>query len=329
MATFSDRAKPLVITAAKIARLQGAESEAIILEKADASLIETGYDNWDGGQSFYTLMLEIPIPIYASIDDNREALEKSIHQRVKALIRTESGNLITEVVISPVLADDARPLETDTSTTPEDLPSFWQPGFFRLFIGHIAAHKDSAHRLKEALARYQVAAFVAHDDIEPTREWQAEIERALRTMDSLVALVTPGFVESRWCDQEVGIALGRGKLVVPLCAGADPHGFLSKHQGLQTKGMDAARVAEKVVEILIQHSLSAQRMSEALVERIVKSWSWDQSKQTMSMLEKVPKLNSSQVGRLMSAIDENSQIGDAYGVPDRIKNLVKRVGENI
>ena len=331
MATFSDRAKPLVTTAAKIARLQGAEPEATILEKAKASLIETGYDNWDGGRSFFTLMLEIPIPNYAGIDDKRESLEKSIYQRINALIRTETGNSITEVVISPVLADVARPADTDVgpATAIEDVPSFWQPGYFRLFISHVSANKDSAHRLKEALARYQVAAFVAHDDIEPTKEWQAEIERALRTMDSLAALVTLGFIESRWCDQEVGIALGRGKLVVPLCAGADPHGFLGKHQGLQTKGMDAARVAEKLVEILIQHTLSAQRMSEALVERLINSSSWEQSKQTMNILEKVPGLNSSQVGRLISAVDENSQVANAFGVPDRIKNLVKRVGENI
>jgi TIR domain len=233
------------------------------------------------------------------------------------------------VVISPILAEGSRPEEPQPSTgiSPEDIPSFWQPGFFRLFISHIAAHKASAHRLKEALARFQIAAFVAHDDIEPTREWQAEIERALRTMDALVAMIAPGFLESRWCDQEVGIAIGRGKLILPLKIGADPHGFMGKYQALQVVGLDAPALAEKIVEVLSQNSLSAERMSESLVDRLANSVSWDSSKRTMSLLERSPRLNASQVARLIRAIDENVDVGQAWGVPERIRALVERIGE--
>ncbi len=314
-------------TAAQVARLQGAALEATVLEAATASLIETGYDNWNGGTTFYTLMLEVPIPAYAALQDP-EATEKAIHKRVSQLTRTEAGNQVTEVVISPKLAEESRPREPPGSdTAQEEVPSFWEPGFFRLFIGHVAAHKSSAHRLKEGLARFQVAAFVAHDDIEPTREWQSEIERALRTMDALVAIVAPGFRESSWCDQEVGFALGRGKLVLPLRAGADPHGFIGKHQAVLVQGMDAPLLAERIVEVLLQHSLSSDRMAEALVDRLAGSTSWDSSKRTIAMLEKVSRLNASQVARLVAAIDANVDVREAWGVSERIKALVTRVGE--
>ena len=181
--------------------------------------------------------------------------------------------------------------------------------------------------MKEALARFQVAAFVAHDDIEPTKEWQAEIERALRTMDALGAIIGPGFLESRWCDQEVGFALGRGKLVLPLKAGGDPHGFMGKHQALQVQGLDPSVIAERIVEVLTQNSLAAERISEALVDRLVRSTSWDSSKQTMGLLERVSRLNTSQVARLIRAIDENIDVREAWGVPDRIRALVERVGQ--
>jgi hypothetical protein len=204
---------------------------------------------------------------------------------------------------------------------------FWQSGFFRLFITHVAANKAEAHQLKEVLARYQIAAFVAHDDIEPTKEWQTEIERALRTMDAPVAIISPGFLASRWCDQEVGIAIGRSKLVIPLRAGADPHGFLGKYPGLQATGVEILTVAEKVGEILTQNPLSSQRMAEALVERLAASWSYDTAKRNMTLLERVPQLNASQVARLVRAIDENSQVGETFGVPARIRSLVARVGE--
>src|SRR5271156_2362587 len=256
---FEDSAAALVATAAKIARLQGATPEADVLDAATASIVQTGYnEGWGERVDFYTLMLEVPIPVYAAIE-GRTPLEKRLQSRVAELVRTMPGSRITEVVISPVLAESSRPVQLDRtdSQVEEEPPSFWQPGCFRLFISHTSAHKESAHRLKEGLAQYHVAAFVAHDDIEPAKEWEAEIERALRTTDALAAIITTDFVASRWCDQEVGFAFGRQKLVVPLCKDATPHGFLGKYQGCKTQGQLASAVAEQVFDLLLANELTS------------------------------------------------------------------------
>lgn len=328
MATFEERARAIVATAAQIAKLQGAQLEVIILEQSVPSLLESGYDNWNGGTSLYTLMLEVPIPTYAAIESQRDELEKSIQQRVSQLIRTEAGNRIAEVVVSPVLAESSKPTEPESEPggEQEELPSFWQPGFFRLFLSHVSEHKNAAHKLKEALASFQIVAFVAHDDVEPSREWQAEIERALRTMDALAAMLAEGFVASRWCDQEVGIAMGRGKLVLPLKGSSDPHGFMGKFQALNVQNLDAATAAERVFDILMANPLSSERMTEALVDRLANATSFEKAKRSMTLLERAQKLNPVQVARVMRACDENSQVRDAWGVPDRIRNLVQRSG---
>jgi hypothetical protein len=83
MATFADRAKSIVATAAQIAKLQGAQLEATVLERAVPSLVETGYDNWNAGTDLFTLMLELPIPTYAAIADTEE-LEKAVYRRLAA-----------------------------------------------------------------------------------------------------------------------------------------------------------------------------------------------------------------------------------------------------
>ncbi len=273
-------------------------------------------------------MLEVPLNTYAAADTYREGLEQSIRNRVAQLIRTDPGHAITEVVISPILEEEFRPVEPspEEDSTQEEVPSFWQAGVFRLFISHTAANKESAHRLKTALADYKVAAFVAHDDIEPTKQWEAEIERALRTMDAMSAIITPDFFQSRWCDQEVGIAIGRGKLVVPLCKEAIPHGFLGKFQGFQTRGLLPSAVAEQLVEILIGHSQSADRMADALVERMATAKNWDTAKRTIALLEKLGRLNNFQVAKLVQSIEANSQVSGALRVPDRIRALVSRMG---
>src|SRR4051812_48308973 len=55
-------------------------------------------------------------------------------------------------------------------------PDYWIGGFLRLFISHLAIHRKEASEIKIALQAYGVSAFVAHNDIEPTSEWQNEIE---------------------------------------------------------------------------------------------------------------------------------------------------------
>ncbi|MDB5190295.1 MAG: hypothetical protein JWN49_621 [Parcubacteria group bacterium] len=332
MATFIERSAVLVSTAAKLAGLQGRSDEEKILQKAKVRLVETGYDNWNGGITLYTLMLEIPLKMYSKIEGMRKEFEISIRDRIADITRTESDNSISDVVITPILFDESVEEEsTDENNETETLPSFWQPGYFRLFISHSSAVKTWAHTLKKALAGFQVAAFVAHDDIEPSLEWQSEIESALRTMDALAAIITPRFSTSKWCDQEVGFALGKEKLVVPLTTEASPHGFLGKIQALKIKDLPASEVANKIVDILLKNTSSSPRMTEALVDSLVNSASWDASRRIMTVLEKVPALNQTQIARLITASEENIDVKQAFmghsTVPERIQLLIERLSK--
>jgi hypothetical protein len=327
MPEFRDKASQLVRTAQRIASLRGASEEGAVLAQSEPTLIETGYDNWASGTTFYTLTLEIPIELYVRLEEQRDALEKSIGGRMSELTRAESGSKITEVVISPKLAEDLPSTENHSEESPDPVPSFWAAGHFRLFVSHVATAKKGAHDIKAALAAFQVAAFIAHEDIEPNKEWQPEIESALRTMDALTAIITPDFIMSKWCDQEVGFAIGRGKLVVPLRAGADPHGFLGKYQARSVENLRARDIAHQIFDILATDNKSRARMADALVERLCTSASWEMSRQSMGLLEQVPSMNREQVARLVRAIDENDHVRDAYTVPARITALVGRIGQ--
>ena len=54
-------------------------------------------------------------------------------------------------------------------------------------------------------------------------------------MDLLCAILTPNFYQSKWCDQEVGIALGRSIPTLSIKKEADPHGFIGKSQAIKAK----------------------------------------------------------------------------------------------
>ncbi|MCF6329589.1 MAG: toll/interleukin-1 receptor domain-containing protein, partial [Henriciella sp.] len=84
-------------------------------------------------------------------------------------------------------------------------PAVWvEPALFRLFISHISSDKDKAMRLRDCLRPYGVIGFVAHEDIEPTKDWEVQLRRALHTMDSLVSMHTVGFSSINWTQTEIG-----------------------------------------------------------------------------------------------------------------------------
>ncbi len=134
---------------------------------------------------------------------------------------------------------------------------------FRLFISHISKHKKVATRLKDALSPFAVAGFVAHEDIHPTARWQVEIERGLATMDALVAILTPGFRDSVWTNQEIGFALGRGVKIISLRLGEDPPGFISAEQAIPQQQRMAVDIAPVIVGLLSDDERTTMRMAEA------------------------------------------------------------------
>ncbi len=143
-------------------------------------------------------------------------------------------------------------------------PRNWQnTTHFKLFISHISKDKTKATRLKECLAPYKIAGFVAHEDITPTLEWQTEIERGLYTMDGFLAMHTVGFKESFWCQQEVGFAVGRGTKVISLKMGEDPTGFIGKHQALPRRDRRAEDIAKEIDAILAEDPRTKDRLAEA------------------------------------------------------------------
>jgi signal recognition particle subunit SEC65 len=142
-------------------------------------------------------------------------------------------------------------------------PDIWDGGKeFRLFLSHLAIHKDKANRLKGTLAQYHISAFVAHEDIHPTREWQNEIEKALHTMDAMLAIHTKGFSQSIWTQQEIGFALGRGVKILSLRLEEDPQGFISKHQAILRRGRNAEGIAEEINTILLNDTFTKSKMAE-------------------------------------------------------------------
>lgn len=155
-----------------------------------------------------------------------------------------------------------------TSSTVAQLgdSKYWLTDHFRIFISHVHTEKKSAANLKGILQKYGVTSFVAHEDIVTSDEWRDEILRCLNSMDAMVAILSSDFNASEWTDQEVGFAVCRDVLIIPVNKGQQPYGFISKYQSYTAMGKVVGDVAQNIFDTLATN----RRTMEILVTSLIK-----------------------------------------------------------
>lgn len=268
-------------------------------DEADLTVREFGYDTWDADQRTYSQILS---------DDKDDEKLLELH--------------------TFLLGEDA-----DPTPTPTDQP--WGLNPLRMFISHV--HEDAAFvgevkRLMES--RFGIDAFVAHDDIEPSRQWRDVIRTGLATCDAMLALWHPRFHASQWCDQEVGWALGRRIPVIPV----RPHdfdrsaardGFLEEHQDFTlTNPRSEWQVAREVLRILLRDTRTHDKAFTAAIESFVNSPGYNHTRWVWPFIAREEHMSSDHLRRLEYAVETNRQVYDANvdftPVPELVRGLVQR-----
>lgn len=194
-----------------------------------------------------------------------------------------------------------------------------------MFISHRDAHKVEARELSEALEDYGISCFVAHDTIKPMSEWRTEIMKGLQTMEVMLLFLTDDFIESMWCHQEVGFALGKGVPIISLKLGQiDPPGFISHVQAQRGK-IDSPYKAATDLFPLIGEALSRQeRLQEILISSFTASRSFIDAKARFDRMAKlVDKLTEAQVEQIIAAFRSNDQLYLSVYLDNQNKRLRK------
>lgn len=307
----------VVATLTDICRHQNRSELVELLEYSHAHFDETDYDNWNGGTYTWALRIEIPVSLFASAQPRLSAIEKELGQRLDFLDRLYPNDRLGEVTITPLTSAE---LALGQRMAPSDIEvrRIWREGYFRLFLSHVSRHKIQVSTLKSALLDRGISAFVAHEDIEPSLEWQNEISLALRSMHALSALITPDFHGSNWTDQEVGWALGRGVPVMPIRLGADPYGFAGKIQAIQGTLENPVPLAESITQTLLRNNQTHGHMRRALVEAFGNSDSFATAKLLKDIVLQIEDFTDEEKTSLLESCKENNQVSGSWGVADAI-----------
>jgi hypothetical protein len=205
-----------------------------------------------------------------------------------------------------------------------ELPRFWTPGRFRVFLSHLASHKEEIGELQAWLKQLDISAFVAHNDIAPTSSWMDEILLALETCQAVVAILREGFHESQWTAQELGYAMGRGLLIITVRAGQDPRGFVGKFQALSWDGANVGQLARRINEILLSHEKTSRILSELTVENLVSANSWERARELAGRLASLGYWDDSLSKRCRDALESKYYVKSGFHVPSQIEARIAK-----
>ncbi len=105
MKRLTEQPDSYLATVADMLTTEGMSEAATLLRSAEAKVEETGYDNWNGGTTIWTIYLLVDAAIYARLaSGKREQLEEQITSRLKPVLERFTNDWYSVKVAPKVLS---------------------------------------------------------------------------------------------------------------------------------------------------------------------------------------------------------------------------------
>jgi hypothetical protein len=102
-----------------------------------------------------------------------------------------------------------------------------------IFFSHSSRDRKWCEWLAADAAKFGVTAYLAEHDPQPGKQLAEKVKRNIGRCNALVVLLTENSVSSSYVQQEIGWALAKGKLVIPLFQSGIPSTELAMLQGVE------------------------------------------------------------------------------------------------
>ncbi len=102
---FFDNPEAILFTLARLFASEGATREVEVLTYSTPELIQTYYDNLDGGTAYYTLYLNVSLRLYPQLQDGMGLIEQAICDKAQVFL-VKFRDCLNEVKIVPATTED-------------------------------------------------------------------------------------------------------------------------------------------------------------------------------------------------------------------------------
>ncbi len=86
----------------------------------------------------------------------------------------------------------------------------------RIFVSYSRKNKDFCRQLTAELQKRDIDFWVDWEGIPPTVDWMKEIEKGIEEADTFMVIVSPDWISSKVCLDELNLAVKNGKRLIPV-----------------------------------------------------------------------------------------------------------------
>lgn len=104
--TFIVALEPTLGTLARLFASEGAAQEVAVLTYSTPEIVESHYDSWNGGTTYYNLILHAPLNLYPQIEAHKEKLEAALLKKFEVIATKTPNDLLGGVIISPAIVEE-------------------------------------------------------------------------------------------------------------------------------------------------------------------------------------------------------------------------------
>ncbi len=196
------------------------------------------------------------------------------------------------------------------------------------FISYSSGNKRTAGKIKNYLDKFGFNCFLAHEDIPPQTVWPKEILAALKRCDLFLPLLTSGFVESFFCQQETGFAYCKGTEILPVMISKAPMGMISALQAVRFNKADFDSSCWKIVKHVAKRKSLSKPVLDALISWFGESEQYDIANERAKLILNEFDFSPRQVKIIRSHIKNNPQIYETKYARDSILKFIEKYKKN-
>ncbi len=196
-------------------------------------------------------------------------------------------------------------------------------------------HKDYslANEIKSFLEVFGLEVFVAHKDIEASKDWIEVIHQKIKDCDIFMPLLTKNFYKSQWTDQESGIAYTHHRRILSIKIDETPRGFIGKYQALyfdnSTEENQRKRELMKIFD-RIKTDFS-QEIKNSLINSLERPYTstYKIASSKIRLLDRMQPFSAAEINLIMNKSLENDQIYDNGLLRSILKNWLTKYDKEI
>ena len=196
--------------------------------------------------------------------------------------------------------------------------------FTPVFLSYGKEDANAAAIVHEGLKNIGIDCFFAPVDLPIGQDFRIKLMEKIKSCTTFVVLISQNYHISVYTDQELGIALGLDKHIIPICLDETiPYGFLDSIQCICCSGASVSTQMEKLEEAILQYTGYEKTQVDFYIEHIRVSSSWEEAGFWAQKIQDNVHFSTSQVNKIADAVIRNDQVRNSWAAWPTLKIILE------